>query len=276
MPVFRAAAQMYTLRNVAGQDFGGTCRRLSAMGYQGAELIDMRAKLSPAALNKMGQDCGLTWLSVHVPLEEMETDLSAIMDYYCAAGITTLVCPWINAQRRKTFDDWNNISKILCEISAPLQQAGMTLAYHHHDFEFLKVAIPDPGAITAVPGNLSGRPAGAVTRGMDIILQATELANVKIELDTYWLYNVGLDPAKIIRGFADRLALLHCKDMALGENKEFAPVGSGRLNWTEILSGAKSAGLEWLIVEQDDCYGQDPFDSLAASISYLSRLNNMV
>lgn len=39
------AAQMYTLRHVASQDFAGACRRLAEMGYQGAELTDMRGQL---------------------------------------------------------------------------------------------------------------------------------------------------------------------------------------------------------------------------------------
>ncbi len=275
MPPFRHAVQMYTLRNVAGQDFAGACRRLAAMGFQGAELTDRRRQLSAANLKKLGQDCGLTWLSVHVPLEEMESDLYPIMDYYRQAGVMTLVCPWINEQRRKTFDDWQKIGTILKDISATLRQADMTLAYHHHDFEFLNIPIPVPDAAARV-GNLFGQPGGAVTCGMDIILRATAPANVKIELDTYWLYFVGLNPAEIIRGVADQLALLHCKDMAMGEGCEFAPVGSGRLDWAQILAGARAAGVEWLIVEQDDCYGQDPFTCLAASISYLRRLNNMV
>lgn len=271
MPVFRAAAQMYTLRHVASQDFAGACRRLAEMGYQGAELTDMRGQLSAAALKKLGLDRSLTWLSVHVNLQEMESNLSAIMDYYLAAGISTLVCPWISPQRRSTLADWHNISKSLCDISERLQPAGMTLAYHHHDFEFLQVA--DPATNATATGNISRQPAGAATCGMDIILQATDRANVKIELDTYWLYYVGLNPADYIHHLSDRLALLHCKDMGTGENREFSPVGSGRLNWTHILSTAKSAGLEWLIVEQDNCYRQDPFACLARSVDYLRRLN---
>ncbi len=274
MPIFRAAAQMYTLRNVASRDFAGACRRLAEVGYQGAELTDMRGQLSAAALKTLGLECGLTWLSVHVDLQEMESNLSAIIDFYLAAGISTLVCPWISPQRRNTLEDWHNISKSLSDISERLQQAGMTLAYHHHDFEFLKIAVPDaPSTTTVTPGSISQRPADAATCGMDIILQATDLANVKIELDTYWLYYVGLNPADYIHHLANRLALLHCKDMGMGENREFSTLGSGRLNWTQILSEAKFAGLEWLIVEQDDCYGHDPFACLARSVDYLRRLN---
>ena len=275
MPLFRFAAQMYTLRNIVGQDFTGACRRLAALGFQGAELTDMRGHLSAADLKKLGQDRGMTWLSVHVPLEEMESELPAIMDYYREAGIATLVCPWLHEQRRKTFDDWHHIGKILGDISTTLRGAGMTLAYHHHDFEFLNVVIPNSNA-NAEAGNLIEQPGGAATCGMDIILRITAPADVKIELDTYWLYDVGLSPAEIIRGLAGRLALLHCKDMAMGEGRRFSPVGSGGLNWPEILSGARSAGLEWLIVEQDECYGQDPFGCLAESMGYLRRLNNMV
>ena len=45
--------------------------------------------------------------------------------------------------------------------------------------------------------------------------------------------------------------------------------GSGNINFAPILSAAEAAGTEYLLVEQDNCYGKDPFEELASSYRYL-------
>ncbi|MDR2569543.1 MAG: hypothetical protein LBD23_04495 [Oscillospiraceae bacterium] len=39
----------------------------------------------------------------------------------------------------------------------------------------------------------------------------------------------------------------------------------GNLNWPGIIDAAKFAGVKSAMVEQDDCYGTDPFDCLRTS-----------
>ena len=54
--------------------------------------------------------------------------------------------------------------------------------------------------------------------------------------------------------------------------QRFAEVGEGNLNWPAILAEAERGGVEYLLVEQDDCYGRDPFECLATSRRNLMRL----
>ncbi|MDO9541798.1 MAG: hypothetical protein Q7J98_05690 [Kiritimatiellia bacterium] len=42
------------------------------------------------------------------------------------------------------------------------------------------------------------------------------------------------------------------------------------MNWKAILKQAEQSGVEYLVVEQDNCYGRDPFESLAASYRNLA------
>ena len=48
-----------------------------------------------------------------------------------------------------------------------------------------------------------------------------------------------------------------------------APVGEGNINFDAVLYACESAGTEYLLAEQDDCYGEDPFDCLARSYKFL-------
>ena len=49
------------------------------------------------------------------------------------------------------------------------------------------------------------------------------------------------------------------------------PIGKGNLDWKGIMEAAKAAGVEYYIVEQDNCNGQDPFDALADSYNFISE-----
>ena len=41
------------------------------------------------------------------------------------------------------------------------------------------------------------------------------------------------------------------------------------MNFPAIFYAAEEAGTEYMLVEQDDCYGEDPFDCLKRSYDYL-------
>jgi sugar phosphate isomerase/epimerase len=97
---------------------------------------------------------------------------------------------------------------------------------------------------------------------------------LKAEIDVYWIQAGGGDPAAWIRKCAGREPLLHLKDMAVGPGREqrMAEIGEGNMNWSAILQAAEESGVEWYLVEQDHCYGRDPFESLAISYRNLRAM----
>ena len=48
-----------------------------------------------------------------------------------------------------------------------------------------------------------------------------------------------------------------------------APVYEGNIDFDSILEACEAAGTEYLLVEQDDCYGEDPFECLRVSYQNL-------
>ena len=48
-----------------------------------------------------------------------------------------------------------------------------------------------------------------------------------------------------------------------------APLGEGNINFDRVFEKAEAAGTKFALVEQDDCYGDDPFDCLKRSYLYL-------
>lgn len=48
-----------------------------------------------------------------------------------------------------------------------------------------------------------------------------------------------------------------------------AVVGEGNINFDRIFKEAEAAGTEYMLVEQDDCNGEDPFECLRRSYNNL-------
>ena len=60
--------------------------------------------------------------------------------------------------------------------------------------------------------------------------------------------------------------------MRSDRTQAFAEVGEGNLNWPGIVQACRETRIEWVLVEQDDCYGGDPFDCLATSYQNLCSM----
>jgi sugar phosphate isomerase/epimerase len=97
---------------------------------------------------------------------------------------------------------------------------------------------------------------------------------LKAEIDTYWITAGGGSPAAWIDRCAGREPLLHVKDMLITPEREvrMAEIGEGNLDWPTILRAARAGGVQWVLVEQDNCYDRDPFESLAISFRNLQAM----
>ena len=131
----------------------------------------------------------------------------------------------------------------------------MDFSYHNHNHELIKIQ-------------------GHKT-WLELFYENTDPATVKAEIDVHWITAGGGDPAQWVARYPGRQPLLHLKDFVMGpdgKERRFAEIGEGNLNWPAILSAARQAKVEWYFVEQDLCYGRDPFDSLKISLENLRAM----
>ena len=127
----------------------------------------------------------------------------------------------------------------------------MRFAYHNHEFEF---------------GKFDGKMI------MDYLMDGFAEADMQVILDTYWVQCAGCDPVIWIKKLAGKVPKVHFKDMTVvGREQRFAEIGAGNLNWPAIIDACKVSGVEWVIVEQDNSYGRDPFDCLKESYEFLVK-----
>lgn len=94
-------------------------------------------------------------------------------------------------------------------------------------------------------------------------------------LDTYWVQYAGGNPCDYLKKLKGRLECIHLKDMRINPEDWthlMAPVGSGNMNFPAIIETAATCDVKYLLVEQDKCYDENPFDCLKRSYDYLKAL----
>ncbi len=241
------ALQLYTVRELAARDLPRTLAAVSAAGYGAVELAGL-PDLRTGELARLLDASNLRVVASHEGIERLRDGVDAVAARLAEVGCPRVIVPWMPEDDRRDVDAVRRFAAELATLADELEPRGMRLGYHNHDFEFA--------------------PLGGTTV-WDVMLDELPSA-VALELDVYWAAVGGRDPAAEIRANPGRIQLLHMKDRAAGEAPHDAPVGDGILPIPDLVEAARSSGVEWFIVEQDE-----PADALAdihRSFRYLTAL----
>ena len=245
------ACQLYTLRNLVQRDFAAAAREVAKIGYRAVELAGFGNLERPSQVREVLDDLGLVVAGSHTTIELLERDLDAVLDANEILDSPAVVLSFLPEARRRDAEGWRSSAALLDRIGQACRARGLELAYHHHHFEFQQ---------------FDGR------TGLDLLWQHSDPANVKAELDTFWIRYAGEDPAGYVARLGPRATHLHLKDMQAGAERRFAEVGAGTLDFPAILDAARRAGVSWGIVEQDLTYERPPLESVRLSFDNLKRL----
>jgi sugar phosphate isomerase/epimerase len=104
----------------------------------------------------------------------------------------------------------------------------------------------------------------------EILVRETDPELVYFELDLFWVRYGGADPETLLRDVADRVSLVHMKDMASDDQRSDLPVGEGIMPWTSLLEAADAAEVEWYVAEQDN--PRDALEDVRTSLQHLQEL----
>ena len=226
----------------------GTLERVAQIGYPGIEIGGYNNKNRDQLIAKINE-LGLSVTGAHVGLDALRDDMPGVIEESRALGNKFVIVPWIGPELRGSAENWRNIAAQLETAGRALKDADLTLCYHHHDFEFVE--------------NYDGKSA------FQILMESVDADLLQAEVDVYWAKKGGHDPVEVINRYADRLPLLHLKDMM--PDGSFGEVGEGILDWPAILKAAQNAGVVHYAVEQDTCPG-DPFESIQTSLQNLKKM----
>jgi sugar phosphate isomerase/epimerase len=229
------ALQLYSVRRAAADDFEATLRAVAGLGYDGVEVFDLHGH-DAATVAGWLRELGLAVTSRHAGLDAIENELDALAEEARHLGWKRLVISWVDPAQLDTA----MLARIATAGSAAAAH-GFELGYHNHDAEV------EQGFLDRLP------------------------STVFLELDAGWAWWAGEDPA----AYLGRGPLVHIKDFRDRDSRSYCPVGDGSIDYEHLVPAAVGAGVEWLIVEQDEPVGtelEDARRSLAAVVTMLGEV----
>lgn len=245
------AAQLYTLRDFCKtpRDTFQSLKKVKAIGYDVVQVSGI-CPIEYPDLARMLTDTGLECCVTHTPYNRMKDEPEKVAEEHKMIGCKYAAIGSLPGEYRNA-EGYARFAKEATEVGKKLAAYGICFGYHNHSFELEKF------------GDRTG---------LQILYEDSDPEAFKAEIDTYWIQHGGGDPAWWIERLSGRIPLVHLKDMTVVDFKPImAEVGEGNLNWPRILDACRNAGVEWYIVEQDECQ-RDPFDSLEISLRNLKAM----
>lgn len=252
MNISQVVAQLYTVRDwlKTPKDIASSLSRIRKIGYESVQLSGL-GPIETDALKKILSDEGLSASSTHEDSNQILEDPAGVAKNLKALGCTLTAYPFPRDISFGSLKEVKDFAARLNNSGRVLHEEGITLAYHNHNIEFVRV---------------ENRPI------LEILYDETDPKYLQGEIDTYWVQAGGANPVEWCAKLKGRLPLLHIKDFGVNAERQgvFREIGQGNLDWPLIIRTAEESGCSWFIVEQDsNWFEDDPFKSLKMSFDYI-------
>lgn len=264
--------QLYTLGPDLQKDLDAQLATVAKIDFKSVELAGYLGR-TPAELRAAFDKAGLICPSAHIAPKgangpSFSGDLVKLADELHVIGVKSAIMPILyipdrlggdlrSAGAQMTADDWKWNADFLNEKAAVLKKAGIVTGYHNHNFEFAPL------------GN---------TNGMEILLKGTDPSLVTFEMDAGWVTAAGHDPFAMLKRHPGRFTQMHVKDIKATTQANFVlkqdptEVGSGMIDWKNLLPAAYAAGVRGFYVEQEPPFAHSRLDSAKISFDYLAKV----
>jgi sugar phosphate isomerase/epimerase len=232
-PAKKIGIQLYTLKDVIGNDPKGILKQLASFGYKELETYGYKdGKLFGLTNAEFGQtvkDLGMKVVSGHYGIDLIKNDLDRLIADAKALGQEYIVVPWLGDDYR-TLDGIKGVCETMNKAGETCKKNGIRMGYHNHDFEFKEID-------------------GKVL--FDVMLAELDPKLVSMELDLYWVIFAGYDPLKYFENYPGRFEQWHVKDRDKEVPNRNTEVGAGSIDFKPIFAKAKQSGMKHFYVEQE-------------------------
>ena len=240
-------AQFFTLREFCKDtdSFAESLKKVADIGYRCVQ-ISGTCEFEPRWLAQQLEKNGLRCVVTHTAPAKLMADPVQVAKDHTVFGCDNVGLGYYKFEPENPQGDYAYYLQTYKPVAAAMKENGKYFMHHNHSYEFRKV-----------DGKL-------VIERLAEDFSADELGFI---LDTYWVQKAGGDPAAWIEKLAGRLPVIHLKDYLF--DASMAVIGEGNINFDRVFEKAEAAGTRYMLVEQDNCNGEDPFDCLKRSYAYL-------
>jgi sugar phosphate isomerase/epimerase len=260
--------QLYSVRELLPNDYLGTLKELSALGFRQVESAGYY-KHSAAEVKQAIADAGLQLVSAHHSSADLHKDLGSILSFSHDLGLEYVICSYPGKtpanEHNKTFnmDDWKWNADEFNKIGEKVAAAGMKFGYHNHTVEFTQTE----GVLPFVE-----------------LMRLTDPSKVTVEMDCGWVIVGGGNPVDLLQHYGNRISMLHVKDFILpagfvrgggipaASEPKVEELGHGQVDYKPILEAAAATGhIKHCFVEQE-AFTVPWKESLKIDADYMHKL----
>lgn len=233
--------QMYSLRDITGEDLKGALEKVAKIGYKGVEFAGFFGHSAEDVKDWLDAD-GLTVTGTHTGWKEIAEDYEGTLAYHKTIGNKNIIVPGADLSTAEAITTFVNFAN---EFQPKLEKEGISLQYHNHHREYL------PNKDGQIPQD-----------------ELAKRTNLKFEIDTYWTFVAKRDPLEVITRLKDRIAFIHLKD-GNGGFRGYS-LGMGAAPVKAVWEKAQELGF-YMVVESGGCE-PDGVSEVTRCFEYLKSL----
>ena len=249
--------QLYSLRDQFAKDVPGTLQQVRDFGFRDVELAGTYGK-TPEEFNALLAKYGLKARAGHFGFDRLRDDPEGVAKEAKALGLEYAGTAGIPHGTPFTEADARSAAKVFNRAGEALAKHGIKLYYHNHGFEFV--------------------PHGDGTL-FDVLVRETKPEFVSFQMDVMWTVFPGQDPAKLMKKYGSRWALMHVKDLKKGvatgslaggtDTKNDVVIGTGQVDWPALLRASQKAGVKYYFIEDES---PTVLEQIPQSLKYLEQV----
>ena len=251
--IMKLGAQLYSVRKYTQneKDYRLTFKTIKEIGYENVQVSGGFA-IDPQKLADLSREFDLPIVCTHSSFDRIVNDTKALIEEHKAFGCPVIGIGSMGKEYRHSAEGLEAFLKIMEEPVKRINDAGLALSYHNHNFEFEK-------------------PEGSDITYFDMMIE--RCPDWKFLLDTYWVEFAGYSATDYIEKIGQipsRLTNVHYKDLAKDEKRSICACGQGVLDFAKIFDKCVEYKVENVLVEQDNAAELgDPFDQMRLSFEHL-------
>jgi sugar phosphate isomerase/epimerase len=276
---------LFSVFKELNEDYFGTLEKVAEIGYKNVELITVNFStgkrytdtFSLPVIKQKLSDLGLNSFSAHEGVAPgsaiMDADWDRIIEENAELGCQSIVFPMAMISGR---EDTLQTAGHLNQIGKKCTEAGLSFYYHNHAHEFRRIG---------------------ETSLFELLVENTDPAHVKFELDLVWVMRGGYDPLALLGKLGDRCDMVHQKDLGKHVNpvnifkssqegntldtmkiyteyvkpNDFVNLGTGMVNFQETYHKLHQLGyIRYAIVENEGQHGHK-FTSIENDLKVMEK-----